>query len=158
MHWKLCQFGKRIYFKRFHNGSRIMFLNARDGKCFFSKNVAKTCSCWLKICILQNYRPLTGHRQPTTDTQQVVHRQSITDQRLTDRSSTNPTTTDHQLTDRFSTDTPTHRVSWPPTTWLNQTYFNRGRLLVVGGLSVVCGFVIRSQNFKEHWNQVSLLS
>ena len=80
-----------------------------------------------------------------------------TDQRLTDRSSTNPTTTDHQLTDRFSTDTPTHRVNWPPTTWLNQTYFNRGRLLVVGGLSVVGGFVIRSQNFKEHWNQVSLL-
>ena len=30
--------------------------------------MAKTCSCWLKICVLQNHRPPTGHRQLATNT------------------------------------------------------------------------------------------
>ena len=30
--------------------------------------MAETCSCWLKICLLQNHQLPTGHRQPTTDT------------------------------------------------------------------------------------------
>ena len=148
--------------------------------------MAKTCSCWLKICLLQNHRPQTGHRQLTTDTetgcplpinhrppthQQVLNRHTDsrtgppsthrppTHQQVIHRhtdSATGPPPT-HWLTNRLSTDPPTtHRVNWPPTIWLNQTYFNRGRLLVVGGLSVVGGFVIHHEIFKEHWNQVSL--
>ena len=45
--------------------------------------------------LLQNYRPPTGHRLPTTD------------HRPTDRSSTDPPTNNHQPTDKCSPDPPT---------------------------------------------------
>ena len=119
-----------------------------------------------------NRLPLTDHRHndrlstanepPNTNSPtSPLPMQRPRTRQLTDRSSTIPPTTDsltgytptHRLNNRsstnplihqqvISTNPPTHQVNWPPTIWLNRTYFNRGWLVVVGGLSVVGSFVI----------------
>ena len=75
--------------------------------------------------------PQPSHQPPNH--QQVIHQH-------TDSTTGLPPT--HWFTNRLSTNPPTHQVNWPPTIWLNRTYFNRGWLVVVGGLSVVGSFVI----------------
>ena len=86
--------------------------------------------------VLQNHRPPTGHRPPktdnrptdrsstdplTTDNRLRTHRQVVqrpTDHRLTDTSSNDPTATYHQLTD-----SPTYlQLTTNPLT--HETYFN----------------------------------
>ena len=157
MHWKLYQFGKKIYFKRFHNGNRNIFLNTSDRKCFFLKMWPELVHAGWKFVYYKttNHRQATVNRPPTQ--RQVVHRQSTTDS-LTGSPQPNdhwPPT--HRQFLHQHTDSPTGP---PPTDPMihqqDQTYYNRCWLLVVGDLSLVGGFVIRPENFKEYWNQVSL--
>ena len=98
--------------------------------------------------VLQNHRPPTGNRSPTTDPPTgapPTHRQPTNDPSTSVPPTHRPTTTDHRLTDRSSTDPPvtdsSTLIQMTNNPLSRKSYFNR----------VTIGPILSITNFNSFW-------